>query len=224
MATPGEALSDARGPVTSGADTSQDSAAPGLFLTPHGLRKAWQTVTMSSADPAVTVLDAQTGKVLQRSSLVDHESSTGSKGKVFRYFPHATHGGRQVTVNFTRHHWLGAHARILSGNNAHAYSDVNDNDHAGASEEVHPRQGQAWSYPLTPFRLGFAKSFCSNPWPCSWNPDQPFSWRTNRAQNTTQVFYYVNVWHDHLAGRADRLHRGGGQLPAGQPHQAWQGR
>jgi extracellular elastinolytic metalloproteinase len=70
--------------------------------------------------------------------------------------------------------------------------------HCAAREEVHPRTGHAWSYRLTPFRLGFAKSFCSNPWPCSWNPNKAFSWRTNRAQNTTQVFYFVNNWHDHL--------------------------
>jgi extracellular elastinolytic metalloproteinase len=198
VATPGQALAEARGPVTAGADTSQDSAVPGLFSTPQGLRRAWQTVTMSSSDPAVTVLDAETGRVLQRSSLVDYESRPGSKGKVFRYFPGSRNGGKQVTVNFTTRRWLGAHARILSGNNAHAYSDVNDNNHASSGEEVHPRQGQSWSYPLVPFRLSFAKSFCSNPWPCSWNPNKAFSWRTNRAQNATQVFYFVNTWHDHL--------------------------
>ena len=35
--------------------------------------------------------------------------------------------------------------------------------------------------------LRFARPFCSNPWPCSWNPNKAFSWRTNRAQNATQV-------------------------------------
>jgi len=193
-----EALTEARGTLEPGADTSQDSASLGLFQTPQGLRQAWETVTLSSSNPAVTVLDAETGQVLQRSSLVDYESDPGSTGKVFRYFPRARHGGKQIRVSFTRHHWLGPHARILSGNNAHAYSDVNDNDHASKSEEVHPRTGHAWSYPLVPFKLSFARSFCSNPWPCSWNPDQRFSWRTNRAQNATQVFYFVNVWHDHL--------------------------
>ena len=196
--TPGAAVATARGPVPAGTDTSQDTAGQGVFLTPQGLKPAWQTVTMSSADPAATVLDAETGRVLQRSSLVDYESDPSSKGKVFRYFPHAPRGGKQVTVDFTKRHWLGARASILSGNNAHAYSDLNDNNHASKNEEVHPRRGQAWSYPLTPFKLNFAKSFCSNPWPCSWNPNKAFSWRVNRAQNATQVFYYVNVWHDHL--------------------------
>jgi extracellular elastinolytic metalloproteinase len=199
VTTPDQALAEARGPVAEGADTSQDSAAAGVFVTPQGLRPAWQTVTMSSADPAVTVIDADTGRVLHRSSLVDHESRQGSKGSVFRYFPRARDGGRQVTVNFTKHHWLGARATILSGNNAHAYADVDDNNRAAKSEEVHPRQGHAWTYPLRPFHLTFAKKFCGNPWPCSWNPNQRFSWRTNLAQNATQVFYFVNNWHDHLA-------------------------
>ena len=39
-------------------------------------------------------------------------------------------------MNFTDRHWLGAHARILSGNYAHAYSDLNDNDRAGSTEAV----------------------------------------------------------------------------------------
>ena len=43
-------------------------------------------------------------------------------------------------------------------------------------------------------------SFCKE-FPCSWNPDKPFSWRVNRAQNTTQVFFFVNRWHDHLLAK-----------------------
>jgi hypothetical protein len=207
LTTPGQALAEARDVAASSSTgtgssdstgTSEDSAAPGLYLTPRGLQPAWQTVTMSTADPAVTVLDAGTGAVLQRSSLVDYEADPGSTGRVFHYFPGARHGGRQVTVSFTRHHWLKARATVLSGNNAHAYSDVNDNNRASQGEEVHARRGHAWSYPLVPFRLSFARSFCGNPWPCSWNPDKRYSWRTNRAQNATQVFYFVNNWHDHL--------------------------
>jgi extracellular elastinolytic metalloproteinase len=163
--------------------------------TGAGLRPAWETVVTSSDTPATTVIDAVTGEVLLRTPLTQYEHSTG---RVFRFFPGSRRGGRQIKVDFTAHHWLSPHAHRLSGNNAHAYSDVNDDNHAGRSEEVHPLSGQSWGYRLQPFRLGFAKSFCNNPWPCSWNPDQAFSWRVNRAQNATQVFYYVNNWHDHL--------------------------
>ena len=43
-------------------------------------------------------------------------------------------------------------------------------------------------------------SFCKH-FPCSWNPDKPFSWQTNREQNATQVFYFVNKFHDHLLAK-----------------------
>jgi hypothetical protein len=154
-------------------------------------------VVTSSLTPATTVIDAVTGEILERTPLSQYENSTG---RVYKFFPGARRGGHQVTVNFTQHHWLGKHAHILSGNNSHTYSDVNDNNRPSKSEEVHPRKGQSWGYRLIPFHLKWpgARKFCSNPWPCSWNPDKGFSWRKNRAQNATQVFFFVNNWHDHL--------------------------
>jgi extracellular elastinolytic metalloproteinase len=195
ITSPTQALAETRGPVPAGADLSQDTATRLAFPTATGLRPAWETVVMSSEQPATTVIDAVTGEVLLRHPLTNYEHSTG---RVFSFFPGAKHGGRQFKVDFTQHHWLKANARRLSGNNSHTFSDVNDNDRSSNSEEVHPQTGHAWSYRLQPFRLPFARSFCSNPWPCSWNPDQRFSWRVNRAQNATQVFYFVNKWHDHL--------------------------
>ncbi len=158
LASPSQALAQARGTAAPGADLSQDGATGGLFVTPTGVHLAWQTIVMSSAVPAMSVLDARTGAVLQRQPLVNYESSD-STGKVYRFFPGAPRGGKHVKVDFTKRGWLGRHASILKG---------------------------------------FAKSFCDNPWPCSWNPNKPFSWKTNRAQDATQVFYFVNTWHDHL--------------------------
>ena len=135
--------------------------------------------------------------MLQRRPLVNFEGSD-STGTVYNFFPGARKGGKQVRVDFTKHHWLPRNAHVLKGNNSHTYSDVNDNNHPSKSEEVHAKSGHSWGYPLKPFKLGFAKSFCGKPWPCSWNPNKKFSWRTNRAQNATQVFYFVNNWHDHL--------------------------
>ena len=190
-----EALARTRGPEAPGADTSGDTATRVVFDTGSGLRPAWETVVTSSETPATTVIDAVTGEVLQRTPLTQYEDSTG---RAYRFFPGAPRGGRQINVDFTRRGWLGAHATKLSGNNAHAFSDVNDNNHPSRSEEVHPLKGHSWGYRLTPFHLPWAKSFCSNPWPCSWNPDKANSWKVNRAQNTTQVFFFVNNWHDHL--------------------------
>ena len=178
---------------------------------------AWQAIVMSAKTPTMVVLDAQTGDLLQSRPLVNYEASD-STGNVFTFFPGARKGGKQTRVNFTKRHWLSRTARVLNGNNSHTYSDINDNNRPSRSEEVPARTPHSWAYSLKPFHLGFAKSFCSNPWPCSWNPNKPFSWRTNRAQNATQVFYFVNNWHDHLqkapigfteaAGNFQKVNRG----------------
>ncbi|HEX4472099.1 MAG TPA: M36 family metallopeptidase, partial [Nocardioides sp.] len=193
--TAAEALARTRGPVAPGADTSDDTAQRVVFETGNGLRPAWETVVTSSLTPATTVIDAVTGRVLLRTPLTQYESSTG---RAYRFFPGSRRGGKQIKVNFTKKGWLGKNAHELSGNNSHAYSDVNDDNKPNKSEEVHPLKGHSFGYKLKPFHLGFAKTFCSNPWPCSWNPDKPFSWKKNRAQNATQVFFFVNNWHDHL--------------------------
>jgi extracellular elastinolytic metalloproteinase len=199
LATSGDALAAVRrtASVPAGADLSQDTATQGLFVNPTGAHLAWQTVVMSSQTPTLSVVDAATGTVLLRRPLTNYESGD-STGKAYRFFPGAPRGGKQVTVDFTRKGWLGRSAKVLKGNNSHTYSDVNDSNNAQGSEEVKARRDHSWSYPLKPFHLAWAKSFCSNPWPCSWNPNKRFSWKTNRAQNATQVFFYVNNWHDHL--------------------------
>jgi extracellular elastinolytic metalloproteinase len=195
ITTPAEALAQTRGAAVAGADLSQDTATRTVFATADGLRPAWRTVVLSSAEPTDSVVDAVTGRVLLSRPLTAYEHSTG---RVFSFFPGSKRGGKQVKMDFTKHHWLKANARKLSGNNSHTFSDVNDNNRPSRSEEVRPQKGHAWSYKLKAFHLPFAKSFCSNPWPCSWNPNKRFSWRTNRAQNATQVFFFVNKWHDHL--------------------------
>lgn len=189
------------------APASEDRASRVLFVTRTGAYSAWETITMSSTTPSVTVRDAASGRLLYRRPLGQSERSPeaakpkhhkpASKGVAFQYFPKATHGGRYVTVNYTKHGWLPAGATKLKGNNSHAYSDLNDNGRPSRSEEVRPRKGSSWNYKLQPFHLGWM-SFCDNPYPCSWNPRKPYSWQTNRAQNTAQVFFFVNNFHDHL--------------------------
>ena len=206
VSTAAEAIRAAR------TDLKEKSATPGkadlasavLFLTPTGLRHAWSTITMSAAHPAQHVIDAASGQVLYRRSLSDDAAPTGDRahrtpatGVAYPYFPGADRGGRQVPVNLTQRGWLPSTATTLSGNNAHSYADVDDSNSSDATEEIPPRAGNSWNYPLVPFHLADV-SFCDNPWPCSWDPNTPFSWQTNRNQNATQVFSFVNNWHDHL--------------------------
>ena len=171
-----------------------DSAEPVVFVSGGTSHAAWQTITMSAASPTLAVFDAVTGQLLYRRPLGQDEHS---RGTAVEYFPGADHGGTPKHVDFTARGWLAPGANNLSGNNSHAYSDVNDDQKAQASEEVGPLKNGTWNYPLTPFHLKNVK-FCDNPYPCTWNPDEPFSWQVNRKQNTTQVFFFVNNWHDHL--------------------------
>ena len=133
------------------------------------------------------------------------------------------HGGRQVTVNFTTRHWLGAHARILSGNNAHAYSDVNDNDHASSSEEVHPRQGPVVELPADAVQARLREVLLQQPVALLVEP-RPAVLVAHQPGPERHAGLLLR---QHLArppeGGADRLHRGRRQLPAGQPQQARQG-
>ena len=183
---------------------SDDTARAVLFQTPEGTRRGWETITMSAAHPALTVLDSATGQVLYRQPLQSHESGeravprTHNFGLAYRYFPKARHGGKQLRTNFTARGWLPTSAKRLAGNNAVTWSDVNDDNKQSRNEQVRPKAPHQWTYRLKPFHLKRV-SFCDHPFPCSWNPNKPRSWQVNRAQNATQVFFYVNQWHDHLA-------------------------
>ena len=204
--SPGTAISLARRDLGDSAKPgSGDSARKVLFVTAAGTRVGWSVLTMSGAVPSQSVIDAATGRVLYRRSLRDDAAATAARkkrhpnstGLAFTYFPGHRPGGRPVSVDFTDLGWLPKHADRLKGNNSHTYSDVNDDGAAQRREEVGPKRGQSWAYRLKPFHLA-SMSFCDNPYPCSWDPDVPFSWRANREQNATQVFFFVNNFHDHL--------------------------
>ena len=182
----------------------KDRAQRMLFVAGGRTYRAWRTITMSAANPALSVLDAKSGGLLYRRPLASHERRRepaarlgGSIGVAHKFFPGSARGGVQRSVNFTDRGWLSETATSLSGNNTHTWSDVNDDDLPQSTEEVRPQEGQTWNFALRPFDLAWA-SFCGNPYPCSWNPNKPYSWRANRKQNATQAFYFVNNFHDHL--------------------------
>jgi extracellular elastinolytic metalloproteinase len=207
-----------------------DSSRAVLFQTTGGTRAAWETITMSAAHPALHVIDAENAKVLFRQSLSDDLRAAPpgpATATAYRYFPNAANGGRANNVDYTARGWLPATATKLSGNNTHTFADVNDDNVASRFEEIPPRSGNSWDYKLEPFHLANV-SFCDNPWPCSWNPDVPFSWRTNRNQNAAQIFFFVNNWHDHLAAAPIGFTEAAGNFqtrnagPAGLGHDAVQ--
>ena len=85
--------------------------------------------------------------------------------------------------------WLAPGATTLTGPNVHAFADLNDDDFAAVGEET-PISGGNFTYPLTPFGA------CV--FTCTWDPAVSSSFSTNRNQNATQAFYFVNNFHDWL--------------------------
>ncbi|MGN6187763.1 MAG: M36 family metallopeptidase [Conexibacter sp.] len=158
-----------------------DRASLVVFDAPDGDRLAWR-VTVAGRDPYVydEVVDASSGAILARHSLTDFVSSA----PVYEYHPGA---GSETTVDLAR--WLTAPV-VLSGPNAHAYADVNDNDRADVGEDVGPNSGTDWNYPAS-----FFTSICTY---CTWDESDFSSEATNRAHATTQLFYLVNTFHDWL--------------------------
>jgi extracellular elastinolytic metalloproteinase len=142
------------------------------------------------------LVDALDGHVLWRENIVEKASGTR-----FLFYPSSlatAAGGTTADVAFPAP-WLSSSATVLSGPNAHAYSDVNDDNVAESGEEVAPNgSGPDWNYPITadtgggPFGCGTPAS------PCTWDSTTAFSWQTNRKQITTQDFFYVNNFHDWL--------------------------
>jgi extracellular elastinolytic metalloproteinase len=188
------------------ADAVQDAGASGaegvkaklvLFARPQGARLAWSLSTVTAPTGAyVYVVDAVDGSILWRQN-----TSDAATGLAWDYYPSSllpAVAGTQQSRDFTGNGWLPAGATVLSGPNAHVYADVNDNNAADASEEIPPTGGN-WNYPPT-FVTGAAPLLCSAEAPCMWNPFTGSSWTTNEDQNATQLFYYVNTFHDWLAG------------------------
>ena len=197
IASSREAVADARGRLGVGVRSSArvgDTAQRVLFVTARGSRHAWMTEVLSVDHPAVQVVDAASGRLLYRNPLSNDAGGLPGDAQVFRNHPGASRGGKYVEVNFVRRGWLPAGATRLEGNNAHAYSDMDGDDEPVATEEIRDFDNK-----LVRFRVA-GMPFCTVD-PCSWNPGKRNSWRTNRAQNGTQVFYFVNQFHDRLLAR-----------------------
>ena len=164
-----------------------DSARLVAFQSPSGDRLAWR-VTVAGQGPYWfdEVIDANTGGVLSRRNL----TRFAVDASVFDYHPGAAQGGTAHTVDISR--WLSPSATTLTGPNAQAYADVNndDEDNGGADSG-----GEDTSLAGEPFSLTLFPGTCAE---CTWNGSTS-SESINRSQVTTQIFYFVNNFHDWLA-------------------------
>ncbi|MFN8233047.1 MAG: M36 family metallopeptidase [Actinomycetota bacterium] len=201
---------------------ARDTAELRLFATGRGSLLAWETVTFISADRiARTVIDALTGATLYRSNFVKHDSPGSAQAWPLTASDGVPNGGGALgPVTFPV-----ADGTELSGNNAHAWADVNDDDEAQNSEEVPALAGLDWSG-YAPALSTTAPFNCSALRPCSWDPTVANSWRANLQHNVVQVYYFVNRFHDHLAASPIsfteaagnfQLTNGSGQGESGDP-------
>ena len=136
-----------------------------------------------------------------------------ANGSVWDNYPGAAVGGTQHSVNFT--HWLTPGATTLTGPNTHVYSDVNDDNAPTRAKNRPSRRGRELQLHVPGLRNAAVRQHdqlrLHGAVPVLVGQLVPAgaavlhgqtargSWRMNRAQNGTQVFFFVNNFHDHLA-------------------------
>jgi hypothetical protein len=180
-----------------------------------GDRLAWRVLLRGGSRQAYdAVVDATTGDTLYRASLVREATA-----RAFDNYPGAPLGGTQVPKVFSESGvdpWL-TEATRLFGTNAHVFTDPEDTINGfppdpspDPANEIAPSAPGAWSYPheARPPTANSASlgQHCPATPGCSWDNFDPtppnFSWRVNLEQAGTQLFYFVNTFHDHLRDAA----------------------
>ncbi len=174
---------------------SVDSAMLVLFPTGRGVRLAWRTLTWPSTQQAnLSVVDATTGDVLYRQSLTSDATGTAT---AWEFYPSdlVPPGGNVANpVTFPVND-----GTKLAGSNAYVWADVKDNNQPDPGEDIPAVSGTDWTMAAALDTTNTSQN-CSTARPCTWDKNVPFSWRANMAQNAAQVMYYLNKYHDHLAG------------------------
>src|SRR4051794_21034366 len=178
------------GPQLATTFASGDDARLVLFDVGRQTRLAWRTTTFVDDDRVdVSIVDAGTGDVLWRTNLVRSDGT----GLAWPDRPGTTvpnGGGTPVPVTFPVND-----GSALRGPNAWVFPDVNDDNHPDG--EIAAATGLDWSFPAV-FDTSDDADACSPKYPCSWRSGQGFSWEQNVEQNATQVYAFLNRFHDHL--------------------------
>jgi extracellular elastinolytic metalloproteinase len=139
------------------------------------------------------IVDAGTGQLERSFNRVRFEGQI----RHFDRHPGAANGGVQRTEPIPGGWLSGAGYSQLAGPNAHAVLDPDD--------EVWVVESPAPPYYVESGLDGAedVAADAQNDWKeaftGSWDEDVPDSWRVDEAQSATQLFWYVNRFHDHLA-------------------------
>jgi subtilisin-like proprotein convertase family protein len=168
-----------------------DRAELTIFSDGRAGRLAWKVVLTGAHGLLYeAVVDATSGELLKRRSLTEFADAL-----VYDLYPGAAGaGGSARTVDLAP--WLTS-TTTLSGNNAHAYADVGPADGPATIAEIAPNLGppRNWVFP----QLSVPTALSCPAAGCTWDASTPATRAINRSQATTQLFYLVNRYHDHLA-------------------------
>jgi len=178
--------------------SSGDRAQLTIFGDGASERLAWRLQVTGEHDFLYeVVVDATSGDVLRRSSLTDEVANAS----IYRNHPGAANGGGvPVSVDLEADPtWLsrtgGPPDTILRGNNVHAYADADHSNGVSAGENIPSSGGMDWIYPQT--AVAAPGQSCPSAG-CTWYSGDAATRTTNRNQATTQLFWFVNTFHDHL--------------------------
>jgi len=212
LAADGDPGAEAADPQRTTTFASGDDARLVTVADPGGDRLAW-SLTVAGTDPYIydVLVDAATGAILTRHSITDFASAAS----VFKYHPGAATGGTATSLTLPAGWFATSTPTSLTGPNAHVYPDRNANNLPDA--ETPPSSGSDFAYP-TAAQTAASGQHCPTafPTPCTWNgtavtmtdsDGNPFrapsptntTVAANINQVDTQVFYYVNTYHDWLA-------------------------
>ena len=176
----------------------RDRATLVRFPTQGNTQLAWATITtISPSRIDRAVIDAASGRVLWRENLVKADQPGSGLA-----WPHAPSpllpngGGVQGPVTFPV-----AGPEALSGNNAHVFTATPGDDAIHPRDEIPALDALTldWGQPAV-LDSAIPSQNCRPSTPCTWDANDPYSWRVNRRQEAIQAYYLLNTYHDHLEG------------------------
>jgi extracellular elastinolytic metalloproteinase len=171
-----------------------DTVSRVLFPTGRGALAAWQTMTRISSDETdVSVVDDATGRVVYRNNITNSDQGVG---KAWSFYPSdLVQNGGDVPKTVSFPVWDGS---ALSGNNAHVYTDVNDDNQADPGDEIPAKRGTSWLGYGAPLNWNNPAQNCNSHHACTWDNTVAYSWQGDLAHNAVQVYSFLNQYHHHL--------------------------
>ena len=167
------------------------------------LRLAWRVMVRASSTARFdTLVDASSGEVVRRTNLVKFGT-----GLLFDNYPGAPVGGTAATKDLTPYVYPGANRLI--GPNAHAFVDPEDVVPGPTSTIRSPTRSRA-TRRRPPRRTTSSTRSASSPRrtttagrrsAAAGIPRRAGSWSSDGDQAATQLFWFVNRYHDHLRPR-----------------------